>query len=161
MSTLQREAPGAARKPRARDTGAYPAAAAAFAAGIIYVWGEAAFRLLFTYFPDFNAAWVLWDGRVGDIAAMWLTISVAATVAGVALYLAWRRKQSVGTFGGWMIVLVGSAVAAPMIGEIGQTSGSYATGAGSADANAVIAYTILGITVIACGGAFAWLRSRR
>jgi hypothetical protein len=59
-----------------------------------------------------------------------------------------------------MIVLIGSAIAAPMIGEIGQTSGSYTTGAGSANANAVIAYILLGPVVIGCAGAFGWLRDR-
>ncbi len=65
---------------------------AAFA-GILYVRGEAAFRLLLTCFPDFNARWVVWNGRVGDIAAMWLTISGIAVVAGIVLYLLWRHKE--------------------------------------------------------------------
>jgi hypothetical protein len=104
---------------------------------------------------------VLWNGRVDDIAAMWLTISGVSAVAGVALYLLWRHRERVGTFAEWMIVLTGSAVAAPMIGEIGQTTGSVTTGAGSANANAVIAYTILGVVVIACAAVFARLRARR
>ncbi len=153
-----RESPPAASAWRA---GAYPAAAAAFAAGLIYLWGEAAFRLLFQYFPGFDARWVLWNGRVGDIAAMWLTISGVALVAGAGLYLAWRHRERVGTVAGWMIVLAGSAVAAPMIGEIGQASGSVTNGVGSTNLVAVIAYTILGIVVIACGATFAWARTRR
>jgi hypothetical protein len=79
------------------------------------------------YFPSFNAKWVLWNGRVGDIAAMWLTISGVAIVAGIVLCLLWRHKERVGAFTGWMIVLVGSAVAAPMIGEIGQASAQSPT----------------------------------
>jgi hypothetical protein len=161
MSTLQRQAPGPAQTERARHTGAYPAAAAAFAAGIIYVWGEAAFRLLFTYFPNFDARWVLWNGRVADIAAMWLTISGVAVVVGVAAWLFWRHRARVGSFAGWMIVLIGSAVAAPMIGEIGQASGSVTNGVGFTNLVAVIAWTILGIVVIACGAAFAWLHAKR
>jgi hypothetical protein len=142
-------------------TGAYPAAAAAFTAGIVYLWGEAAFRLLFTYFPGFDAQWVLWNGRVGDIAAMWLTISGVAVVTGVATYLLLRGRERVGSLAAWMIVLIGSAIAAPMIGEIGQTAGSVATGAGSSSATTVIAYVILALVVIAAGAAFARLRTRR
>jgi LPXTG-motif cell wall-anchored protein len=161
MTTQQRETGEPARTAGARATGAYPAAAAAFLAGLVYVWGEAAFRLLFTYFPAFNADWVLWNGRVGDIAAMWLTISGVAAVAGVAAWLAWRRRDRVGSVAGWMIVLVGSAIAAPMIGEIGQATGSVTNGVGSMSANAVIAYILLGVVVIGCGAAFAWLRAKR
>lgn len=98
---------------------------------------------------------------MGDIAAVWLTISGVAIAAGVALYLLWCRGKRVGTFTGSMIVLAGSAVAALMIGEIGQTSGSYTTGAGSATANAVIAYALLGLVIIGCGAAFAFLRAKR
>jgi hypothetical protein len=92
-----------AHKRRASTTGAYPAAAAAFAAGLVYLWGEAGFRLAFQYSPSFDARWVLWNGRVGDIAAMWLTISGVAAVTGVALYLAWRGRERVGSLAGWMI----------------------------------------------------------
>jgi hypothetical protein len=146
---------------RAGRIGASPVAAAAFAAGLVYVWGEAAFRLLFTYFPGFNADWVLWNGRVGDIAAMWLTISGVAAVTGVALYLLWRSRDRVGYVADWTVLLIGSAVAAPMIGEIGQASGSVSNGAGSMQANAVIGWILLGVTVIACGAILARLRVRR
>ena len=55
-----RRAPGEpAQATSAWRTGAYPAAAAAFAARISYVWGEAAFRLLFTHYPGFDADWVM------------------------------------------------------------------------------------------------------
>lgn len=64
--------------------------------------GTGAHRLLFTYNPDFNTAWQLWDGRPGDVAAMWLTISVVAAVAGVGLYLLWRRKSRVGSVADWI-----------------------------------------------------------
>lgn len=161
MTTQQRKTPGSAQTTSAWRTGAYPAAAAAFAAGIVYLWGEAAFRLLFTYFPGFDADWVLWNGRVGDIAAMWLTISGVAAVAGVGLYLLWRGRDRVGSIAAWMIFLVGSAVAAPMIGEIGNTAGSVTSGAGSTAAVAIIAYILLGLVVIAAGAAFARLRARR
>jgi LPXTG-motif cell wall-anchored protein len=161
MTTRQREAGQPAQTGSPWRTGAYPAAAAAFAAGIVYLWAEAAFRLAFTYSPGFDADWVLWNGRVGDIAAMWLTISGIAVVTGIGLYLAWRRKDRVGTFAGWMIVLLGSAIAAPMIGEIGNTAGSVTSGAGNTAAVAIIAYTLLGLVVIAAALAFAWLRAKR
>ena len=140
------------RRTSARRFGAVPAVAAAFAAGIAYVWLEAGWRLLFTYFPDFNARWVLWNGRVGDIAAMWLTISVIAVAVYLVLFVLWRRKERIGSVVDWTILLIGSAVAAPMIGEIGQATGSPVDGAGSTDANAVIAYVILSLTVLVVGG---------
>ena len=90
---------------------------------------------------------------------MWLTISGTAVVAGVRVHLLWRRKGHVGTFAAWMIVLVGSAIAVPMIGEIGDTASSVTTGTGSTAAAAIIAYTLLGIVIIAAAVAFAWLRS--
>jgi LPXTG-motif cell wall-anchored protein len=161
MTTQQRATGEPAQTAGARRTGACPAAAAAFAAGIVYLWGEAAFRLLFTYFPGFDARWVLWNGRVGDIAAMWLTISGAVAATGAGLYLLWRRKDQVGTFAAWMIVLTGSAIAAPMIGEIGNTAGSVTSGAGSTSAVAIITYSLLGLVVIAAGAAFARLRAKR
>jgi LPXTG-motif cell wall-anchored protein len=104
---------------------------------------------------------VLWNGRVGDIAAMWLTISGVSVMAGVVLYLLWRRRDRVGSIAAWMIVLTGSAIAAPMIGEIGNTAGSVTTGAGSTSAVEIIAYSLLGLVVIAAGAAFARLRTRR
>lgn len=159
--TTQQQRPAAEPAHAASAAGAYPAAAAAFLAGLVYLWGEAAFRLAFQYYPSFDAKWVLWNGRVGDIAAMWLTISAAATAAGAGAWLAWRRRERVGSIRAWMIVLIGSAIAAPMIGEIGQASGSVTDGVGSIDAVAYIAWTLTGLVVIGCGAAFALLRSRR
>lgn len=138
-----------------------PVAAAVFAAGIVYAWLEALWRLLFTYYPSFSARWVLWNGRVADIAAMWLTISGLAAVAGVGLYLLWRRKEHVGTIATWTIVLIGSAIAAPMIGEIGTPAGSVSTGAGSSSTAAVIAYTLLGLVIIGAAVLLVRLHSRR
>ena len=161
--TTQQQRPAAepARTARARATGAYPAAAAAFLAGLVYLWGEAGFRLAFQYYPGFDAKWVLWNGRVGDIAAMWLTISGVAAVVGVGAWLAWRRRDRVGSLAGWMIVLIGSAIAAPMIGEIGQASGSVTNGVGSASAVAYIAWTLFGLVVMTAAAVFARMRARR
>lgn len=148
--------------PLPRTAGAAsPLAAAALGAGIAYAWLEALWRLLFTYYPSFNADWQLWNGRVGDIAAMWLTITGLALVAGVVLYLTWRGKDHVGTLADWTVILVGSAIAAPMIGEIGNTTGSVANGAGSTDMAATIAYAVLAIVVVACGLTIARLHTRR
>lgn len=139
---------------------ASPVAAAAFAAGIAYAWLEALWRLLLTYNPDFSAKWSLWNGRVGDIAAMWLTISVLAALVGVGLYWLWRNKDRIGFIMDWTVVLIGSAIAAPMIGEIGTPAGSVATGNGSASAVAVIAYTLLGLVIIVCSVVIARLHRR-
>ena len=103
---------------------ASPSVAAAFAAGIVYVWGEAIFRLIFTFFPDVPATYALWSGRAGDIAAMWLTISVVAFVVFAVLSrLVWRGRDHVGSLRMWTIVLIVSAIAAPLIGEYGTPFG--------------------------------------
>jgi LPXTG-motif cell wall-anchored protein len=144
--------------PRRARAFASPVAAAAFAAGVSYAWLEALWRLLFTYYPTFDANWVLWDGRVGDIAAMWLTITGLAGVVGIGSYLLWRRKDHVGRIADWTVILVGSAIAAPMIGEIGNTTGSVSSGAGSTDVVAIIAYCLLGVVVVVGGLVLAQLR---
>jgi hypothetical protein len=101
-----------------------PLVAAAFAAGIVYMWVEALFRLLFTYNADFNARWVLWNGRVGDIAAMWLTMGVAAVIVFFVLgFGVFRGRSHVGSVPVWVMLLVISAIAAPLIGEIGTPTG--------------------------------------
>ena len=103
---------------------ASPSVAAAFAAGVVYVWGEAIFRLIFTFFPDVPAAYTLWSGRAGDIAAMWLTISVVALLVFALLSrLVWHGRDHVGTLRTWTIVLIVSAIAAPLIGEYGTPFG--------------------------------------
>ena len=103
-----------------------PYAAAAFAAGIVYMWTEAAIRLIFTWIPDVPATYNLWPGlnggRVGDIAAMWLTMGVLAVIMFVVLgRFVWRGRASVGTYRWWTIALVVSAIAAPIIGEYGTS----------------------------------------
>lgn len=98
--------------------------AAGFLAGITYMWVEAIFRLLFTYNPSFNAKWVLWQGRVGDIAAMWLIMWVASLlVFFLAYFLIFRGRTRVGSIGFWTILLLVSAIVAPLIGEIGTPIG--------------------------------------
>ena len=101
-----------------------PYAAAAFAAGIVYLWAEAVIRLVFTWFPDVPASYNLWPdlngGRVGDIGAMWLTMAVLAGLVFVVLgRFVWRGRTSVGTYRLWFILLVVSAIVAPIVGEYG------------------------------------------
>ena len=151
----------AAGVPRTARTVASPVAAAVFAGGISYAWLEALWRLLYTYFPTFNNDWLLWNGRPGDVAAMWLTISGLAAVVGVGSYLLWRRKDHVGTILDWTAVLIASAIAAPMIGEIGQTTGSVSNGVGSTDGNAIIAYVLLAIAAAGAGVVMAVSRRSR
>ncbi|SRR6266702_5549220 len=106
------------------SVGATPLAAAAFLAGIVYMWMKALFRLLFTFNANFDAMWVLWQARVGDIAAMWLTISgVSLVVFFVFGYLVFRGRARVGSIWFWTILLLISAIAAPLIGEIGTPIG--------------------------------------
>lgn len=147
--------------PKPNRTVASPFAAATFAAVIFYVWLEALWRLLFTYYPSFDAKWVLWNGRVGDIAAMWVTITILAILIGFTLYLIWRKKKYVGFIAEWTVVLISSAIAAPMIGEIGNTFGSVNTGSGSADMVAIIAYSILGLVIVVSGILIAKMRRVR
>jgi hypothetical protein len=103
---------------------ATPLVAAAYTAGIVYMWGEAAFRLAFQNNANFDSFWVLWNGRVGDIAAMWLTISVVSLALFFGLgYLLFKGRSHVGTITFWTIALIVSVIVAPMIGEIGQVIG--------------------------------------
>ncbi len=106
------------------SVGASPLVAAAFLAGIVYLWVEALFRLLFTYNANFDAVYVLWQARVGDIAAMWLTMwGVAVLVFFVFGYLVFRGCARVGSIWFWTILLIVSAIVAPLIGEIGTPIG--------------------------------------
>ena len=106
------------------SVGATPLAAAGFLAGIVYMWVEALFRLLFTFNANFDATYVLWQARVGDIAAMWLTMGgVALLVFLVFGFLVFRGRARVGSIWYWTILLIISAIVAPLIGEIGTPIG--------------------------------------
>jgi hypothetical protein len=107
-----------------RSFGASPVVAAMFVAGTVYVWLEAAFRLAFTYNASFDASYVLFSARDGDIAAMWLTAGVVSALVFLALaYGVFRGKQRVGSLAFWTIVLTLSVILAPLIGEIGTPIG--------------------------------------
>ncbi len=112
------------KSPAPASVGATPLAAAGFLAGIVYMWVEALFRLLFTYNANFNAAYVLWQARVGDIAAMWLTMGVVAVLVFFVFgFLVFRGRAHVGSIWFWTILLIISAIVAPLIGEIGTPIG--------------------------------------
>ena len=120
MTTTPTSTPAAATV----SPGASGFAAAAFIAGIAYMWIEAAIRLIFTQYPTTSVDYVLWNGRVGDIAAMWLTMGGVSALIFLALAFGpLRGKQHVGTIRFWTALLLISAVAAPLIGEIGTPSG--------------------------------------
>ncbi len=103
---------------------ATPLAAAGFLAGIVYLWVEALFRLLFTYNVNFDAVYMLWQARVGDIAAMWLTMWVISVLVFFVFgYLVFRDRSRVGSIWFWTILLIISAIVAPLIGEIGTPIG--------------------------------------
>lgn len=105
------------------NAGATPLVAAAFLSGIVYLWVEACFRLLFTY-TSLASVYVLWQARVGDIAAMWLTMwVVSAMVFFVFGYLVFRGRVHVGSIWFWTILLIVSAIVAPLLGEIGTPIG--------------------------------------
>ena len=109
---------------RHAQSGASPVAAAAYLAGLVYLWGEALFRYVFTNYPSVPEHYMLYPARTGEIAAMWLTISVVA----VAVFLffglrVWRSRTRVGSIPVWTIVLIISAIIAPMLGEIGTPIG--------------------------------------
>ena len=106
------------------QSGASPVAAAAYLAGLVYLWGEALFRYVFTAYPSVPEHYMLYQARTGEIAAMWLTISVVA----VAVFLlfgfrVWRSRARVGSIPVWTIVLIITAIIAPMLGEIGTPIG--------------------------------------
>ena len=100
-----------------------PHIASVFASGTLYLWLEAAFRLLGTYtsLPNFFR---LWGPRDGFIAAMWVSMVAISLVAYILLnYVVLRRRRSFGTLKTWMIIFFVSAILAPLIGEIGTPIG--------------------------------------
>ena len=135
--------------------GASPVAAAAFAAGIVYMWAEMIFRYAFTHSPSFNSDYyILWNGRPGDVASMWLTILLIEVIVFFVLALLWRGRERVGSLRVWTIVLIVSAIAAPMLGELGTP----ASGTISPHTTDVIAWVVTLIAVLLGAAALAWPR---
>jgi hypothetical protein len=101
---------------------ASPTVAAAFIAGLVYIWLEAIYRLLFTY-TSMTSWYMLWNGRVGDIGAMWLGMAVISLAVFFILRWALKGRKHVGTIVLWTVLIVISALVAPFVGEIGQSFG--------------------------------------
>ena len=101
--------------------GAPAPVAAAFAAVTLSLWAEAGLRIWFSMGGDAHMR--LWAARAGDIAALWLAITLTIVLAWAALVFAWRDRPAVGTLRAWTILLVVSAILAPLIGEWGQAIG--------------------------------------
>ena len=144
-----------AQPPVSASGGASPVAAAAVAAGIGYGWAEMIFRYAFTHSPSFNSDYyILWNGRPGDVASMWLTILIIEAIVFFVLAWLWRRRERVGSLRVWTIVLLVSAIAAPMLGELGTP----ASGTISPHTTDVIAWVVTVIAVILGAAALAWPR---
>ncbi len=104
-----------------RRGGAGPKAAAAYAAGIAYMWTEALVRYLATntsYFP-----YMVYSERTGDVVAIWLTSVIVSLLAFFAVWTASRSKNRVGSIAVWTAILVVSTIIAPLIGELGTPYG--------------------------------------
>lgn len=97
--------------------------AAVFIAGSVYMWLEAAFRLLGTY-TSLPTVYRLWQPRDGYITAMWLTTALVSLASYFVLsYGVFRGRKRVGSITMWTALLIVSAIAAPLIGEIGTPFG--------------------------------------
>lgn len=104
-----------------RNGGAPPGVAAGYAAGVFYVWGEGVLRYLWTNTSLGN--FYLYPFRTGDVSAIWL-FSVAISLIGFFLvYLPFRKRERLGSITVWTIVLVVSAIVAPIFGETGTPFG--------------------------------------
>jgi FtsH-binding integral membrane protein len=102
--------------------GASPTAAAGYLAAIVYIWLEAILRIILTN-TMLLANFMLWNYRVGDIAAMWLTMSVVAIIVFVLAAYGFRSRTNVGSITFWTALLVISIIIAPLLGELGTPNG--------------------------------------
>jgi hypothetical protein len=102
--------------------GASPTAAAGYLAAIVYMWLEAILRILLTNTSLLNN-FMLWNGRVGDIAAMWLTMSVVAIIVFVLASYGFRSRSNLASISFWTTLLILSIIFAPLIGEFGTPIG--------------------------------------
>jgi hypothetical protein len=104
-----------------------PLVAAAYIGSLTGIWAEALFRLVFTWFPNVPNSYNLWPntagGRDGDIAAMWVSMLVLVALAFLGARYLLRGRTSVGLLRTWTIILIVSAIVAPLIGEIGTPIG--------------------------------------
>lgn len=119
---MQKEKPRSSRFADAvLKGGAPPKAAAGYAAGFAYLWGEAVLRYLWTNTSLGN--WFLYSQRTGDVSAIWLFSVIAALLGFVVIYAPFRKRERIGSIKVWTILLVVSAIVAPLIGEIGTPFG--------------------------------------
>jgi len=102
--------------------GASPTAAAGYFAATVYMWMEAILRILLTNTTALSN-FMLWNGRVGDIAAMWVTMSIVAVIVFVLAAYGFRGRSNVGSISFWTVILILSIILAPLIGEIGTPIG--------------------------------------
>lgn len=126
--TLARTLPGVRGAAKAKVAmRATPLVAAAYVGSLTGIWAEAIIRLIFTYFPNVPNVYNLWPntagGRDGDIAAMWVTMLVLVAASFVLAHYLFRGHASVGLVRTWTIILIVSAIIAPLIGEIGTPIG--------------------------------------
>ena len=109
-----------------RRGGAPPVAAAGYAFGVFYLWGEALWRYLWTNVTIGNTVFgnvYLYNARTGDVSAIWLLSVVAGFIGLFLFYFAFRKRDRVGSIALWTAILVVSAIIAPMIGELGTPFG--------------------------------------
>lgn len=142
--------------------GARPVAAAGFAAGMVYAWTETIFRILGTE-TTFASYYRLWQPRDGFITAMWLTEIVAGLVVFLVLgFVIWKHHEYVGKLRTWALLFMGSAISAPLLGEIGTPVGTTSpTGTTSAVPVDIFAWLVFFLVVVAVALALAWPRYSR
>jgi integral membrane sensor domain MASE1 len=104
-----------------RKGGAPPKAAAGYAAGVFYLWGEAVARYLWTNTSLGNV--YLYNARTGDVSAIWLLSVISAVIGFGLFYGLFRKRERIGSITLWTAILVVSAIIAPLIGEIGTPFG--------------------------------------
>ena len=96
-------------------------AAAIYAAGVAYMWGEGVLRYLWTNTSLGNV--YLYNYRTGDVSAIWL-LSVVVSLAGfIGTWAFSRKRERLGSITLWTVLLVVSAIIAPIIGELGTPFG--------------------------------------
>lgn len=92
---------------------ASPKVAATLIAGTEYMWLLAFLRLLGTYTTFWNT-YALYNASGGDVAGMWLYMSVAAVAVYLVLaYGLFRKRDHVGSLRLWIAVFAVSVIIAP------------------------------------------------
>jgi len=102
--------------------GTPPAAAAAYIFGIVYLWTEAVVRYLMTN-TTMGSWFMLYSTRTGDVVAIAVIEGVVAIILAALGYALFRKRPKVGSITIWTVILIVSAIIAPLIGEIGTPFG--------------------------------------